>query len=196
MDSQNIALWSCSFLYLHLRGLMNPPFHPPSVFPSTNLSSFHLPHIETRQWGPHPSSIFSEISTLPGTLILHWGTCFCILYIFPTCIHYLLYNRLYFPSFHFVITIGDLLSFWPHATHVTLGCCLTSPFPPPVSSMSSEYYPGHLPLSSEFVHLIQPLAQLIPDLVVPLTLDLVTQLRPFLLSYTLQPRAVLSLPIS
>jgi hypothetical protein len=40
---------------------MNPPFHPPSVFPSANLSSFHLPHTETRQWGPHPSSVFPEI---------------------------------------------------------------------------------------------------------------------------------------
>jgi hypothetical protein len=50
--------------------------------------------------------------------------------------------------------------------------------------------------SSEFFHLVQPLAQLIPDLVIPLTLDLVTWLRPFILSYTLQPRAVLSPPIS
>jgi hypothetical protein len=62
--------------------------------------------------------------------------------------------------------------------------------------MFSEYYPGHFPLSSEFVHLVQPLAQLIPDLVVPLTLDLVTWLRPVILSYTLQPRVVLSPPIS
>jgi hypothetical protein len=77
---------------------MNPPFHPPSVCPSANLSSFHLPHTETRQWGPHPSSVFPEISALPGALISHWGTRFCILYIFPTFIHYLLYKRLYFQS--------------------------------------------------------------------------------------------------
>ena len=96
----------------------------------------------------------------------------------------------------FVVTIGDPLSFWPHATHVTLGWSLTSHFPPSASSMFSEYYSGHLPLSSEFVHLVQPLAQLIPDLVVPLTLDLVTRLQPFILSYTLQPREILSLPIS
>jgi hypothetical protein len=196
MDSQHIALWSCSFLYLHLRRIMNPPFHPPSVCPSANLSSFHLPHTETRQWGPHPSSVFPEISALPGALISHWGTRFCILYIFPTFIHYLLYRRLHFPSFTFVVTVGDLLSFWPHATHVTLGWSITSHLPSPTSSISSEYYPGHLPFSSEFVHLVLPLAQLIPDLVIPLTLDLVTRLRPFILSYTLQPRAVLSLPIS
>jgi hypothetical protein len=146
--------------------------------------------------GPPPFISFPRNFALTGALISHWGTRFCILYIFPTFIHYLLYRRLYFPSFTFVVTIGDLLSFWPHATHVTLGWSITSHFPPPTSSMFSEYYPGHLPLPSEFVHLVQPLAQLIPDLVVPLTLDLVTRLRPFILSYTLQPRAVLSPPIS
>ena len=108
MDSQHIALWSCSFLYLHLRKIMNPPFHPPAVCPSANLSSLHLPHTKTHQW----------------------GTRFCILYIFPTFIHYLLYRCLYFPSFNFVVTIGDLLSFWPHATHVTLGWIITSHFTP------------------------------------------------------------------
>jgi hypothetical protein len=195
MDSQLIALWLCSF-YLHLRRIMNPPFHPPSVCPSANLSSFHLPHTETRQWGPYPSSVFPEISALPGALISHWGTRFCILYIFPTFIHYFLYKRLYFPLFTFVVTVGDLLSFWPHATHVTLGWSITSHLPQPTSSISSEYYPGHLPSSSEFVHLAPPLAQRIPDLVVPLTLDLVTRLRPRLISCTLQPRAVWSLPTS
>jgi hypothetical protein len=49
-------------------------------------------------------------------------------------------------------------------------------------------------LSSEFVHLVPPLAQLSPGLVVPLTLDLITWLRPLFLSYLLQPRAVLSHP--
>jgi hypothetical protein len=82
MDSQIIALWLCSF-YLHLRRIMNPPFHPPSVCPSANLSSFHLPHTETHQWGPHPSSVFQEISALPGALISHWGTRFCICTFFP-----------------------------------------------------------------------------------------------------------------
>jgi hypothetical protein len=62
---------------------MNPPFHPPSVCPSVNLSSFHLPHTETRQWGPHPSSVFQEISALPGALISKWGTRFCICTSFP-----------------------------------------------------------------------------------------------------------------
>jgi hypothetical protein len=144
--------------------------------------------------GPPPFISF------PRNFCPPWGTHFTLghpflyLYIFPKFIHYLLYKRRLFPVFTVIVTVGDLLSFWPHATHVTLGWSITSHLPPPTSSISSEYYSGHLPLSSEFVHLVPPLAQLIPDLVVPLTLDLVTRLRPRLLSCTLQPRAVWSLP--
>ena len=98
MDSQIIALCFSSF-YLHIRRLMNLPFHPSSVGPSANLYSSHLPHTETRQWGPHPSPVFPEIYALPGAFIPHWGTRFCILYIFPTFIHYLLYKRLLFHLF-------------------------------------------------------------------------------------------------
>jgi hypothetical protein len=105
-------------------------------------------------------------------------------------IHYLLY------IFYFFVTVDDLLSFWPHATHVTLGWSIPSHLPLLTLSISSEYYPCHLPLPSEFVHLVPPLAQLITDLVVPLTLDLVKRLRPLIMSYTLQPGEVLSLPTS
>ena len=49
-------------------------------------------------------------------------------------------------------------------------------------------------LSFEFVPLVPPLAQLILGLGVPLTLDLVTRLRPLFVSYILQPRVVLSHP--
>ena len=108
MDSQHIALWSCSFLYLHLRRIMNPPRHPPSVFPSANLSSFHLPHTETCQWGPHPSSVFPEISALPGALISHWGTRFCICTFFPNYFITSCTNTCILQSFTFVVTIGSL----------------------------------------------------------------------------------------
>jgi hypothetical protein len=107
-----ISSLSASVLfYLHIRRIMNPPFHPSSVGPSANLSSSHLPHTETRQWGPHPSLVFLEISSLPGAFIPHWGTHFCILYIFPTFIHYFLYKHLLLPAFAFVVTVDDLLSF-------------------------------------------------------------------------------------
>jgi hypothetical protein len=173
---------------------MNPPFPPPSVCPSANLSSFHLPHTETRQWGPHPSSVFQKFlpslghsfhTGAPVSVFVHFSPSYSLFIV-----------QTHFRFCAFVVTVGDLLSFWPHATHVTLGWSITSHLPPSASFISSESYPGHFPLSSEFVHLVPPLAQLIPDLVVPLTLDLVTRLRPRLISCTLQPRAVWSLPTS
>jgi hypothetical protein len=148
MDSQIIALCFSSF-YLHIRRIMNPPFHPPSVCPSANLSPLHLPHTETRQWGPHPSSVSQEVFALSGALISHWGTCFCILYIFPKFIYSSLYKHLYFQSFPVIYfrrhRWRPSFLFWPHATHVTLGWSLTSHLPPSASSIFSEYYPGHLP---------------------------------------------------
>jgi hypothetical protein len=110
MDSQIIALCFSSF-YLHLRRTMNPPFHPPSVFPSANLSSFHLPHTETRQWGPHPSSVFHEVFALPGALISHWGTRFCICTFFPKLFIIYCTNTFILQSFTFVVTVDGLLSF-------------------------------------------------------------------------------------
>jgi hypothetical protein len=92
--------------------------------------------------------------------------------------------------------LAPCFPFWPTTTHVTLGWSTTYHPPFPASSISSEYPTGHLPLPSEFVHLVPPLAQLIPGLVVPLTLDLVERLRPLFISHILQPRAVLSLPTS
>jgi hypothetical protein len=110
MDSQIISLWFYSF-YLHLRRIMNPPFHPPSVCPSANLSSFHLPHTETHRWGPHPSSIFQEISALPGALISHWGTRFCICTFFPNYSLFIVQTPLFSVISFFVVTVGDLLPF-------------------------------------------------------------------------------------
>ena len=176
---------------------MNPPFHPPSVCPSANLSSFHLPHTETRQWGPHPSSVSHDNSALPGARISHWGTHFCICTFLPKIIYYLLFIvQTPLPSVisFFVVTVGDLLSFGHTQPMSPLDWSSTHHLPLPALSISSEYPTGQLPLPSKFVHLVLPLAQLNPSLVVPLTLDLVTRLRPLFLSYILQPRAVLSHP--
>jgi hypothetical protein len=165
-----------SIFYLHLCSIMNHPFHPQSVCPSANLTSFHLPHTKTHQCPPHPSTIFRANYALHGPLISHWGTRFYICTFLPKIIHYLLYKLLYFQSLHslFFITFGrPTFFFWPTATHATLGWSTTFHLPFPASSISSEYPIGHLPLPSEFVHLVPPLAQLIPGLVVPLTLDLV-----------------------
>jgi hypothetical protein len=80
-----------------------------------------------------------------------------------------------------VITFGGLLPFFlAKETHVTLGWGTTSHIPLTTSLIYLEYPTGHLPLPSEFVHFVPPLAQLILCLVVPLTLDLVERLRPLL----------------
>jgi hypothetical protein len=70
--------------------------------------------------------------------------------------------------------------FWTNTTHVTLGWGTTYHPPLPTSSISSEYPTGHIPLPSKFDHFVPPMAQLIPCLVIPLTLDLVEWLRPLL----------------
>jgi hypothetical protein len=178
-----------------------PQDHEPTISSTISLPICEPIFISPTSYRNSPMGPPPFIS-FPRNFCPPWGTHFTLghpflyLYIFPKIIHYLLYKRLYFQLFSFVVTVGDLLSFWPHATHVTLGWSITSHLPLPASSISSEYYPGHLPLPSEFVHLVPPLAQLITGLVVPLTLDLVTRLRPLIISYTLQPRAVLSLPTS
>jgi hypothetical protein len=93
-----------SIFYLHLRSIMNPPFHPQSVCPSADLPSFHLPRTETHQWGPHPSLVFQDNSALPGARISHWGTRFCICTFLPKIIHYLLYKCCYYQSLHFLLS--------------------------------------------------------------------------------------------
>jgi hypothetical protein len=101
----------------------------------------------------------------------------------------------FIPShFHFatlVITVGDLLSFFGNTQPMSplVGASLLiHPHWHRLSLQSTTQVTYRL--SSEFVHLVLPLAQLSPGLVVPLTLDLVTWLRPLFLSYILQPKAV------
>jgi hypothetical protein len=165
---------------------MNPPFHPPSICPSMKLSSFHLPHTETRQWAPHPSSISPDNSALPGACISHWGTRFCICTFLPKIIYYLLFIvQTPLPSVisFFIVTVGDLLSFGHTQPMSPLDWSSTYHLPLPASSISLEYPTSQLPLPSKFVHLVPPLAQLNTSLVVPLTLDLVTRLQPLFLLY-------------
>jgi hypothetical protein len=198
MDSQIISLWFYSF-YLHLRRIMNPPFHPPSVCPSANLTFVSPTTYRNSPMGPPPFISFPRKFMLSLGHSFHIGAPVSVFVHFPPKNYSLFIVQMpLFPviTFSFVVTIGDLLPFWPHATHVTLGWSITSHLPLLASSISSEYYPGHLPLPSEFVHLVPPLAQLITGLVVPLSLDPVTRLRPLFISYILQPRAVLSLPTS
>jgi hypothetical protein len=154
---------------------MNPPFHPPSVCPSANLSPFHLPHTETRQWGPHPSSVFTTFMPPLGHSLTTGAPVSVFCTSFPHLFIILLYKHPLFPTFVFVVTVGDLLSFL--ATRNPCHPWLESPFSFSLiltSSISSEHNPGLLPLSSAFIYFVPPLAQLTSDLVVPMTLDLVS----------------------
>jgi hypothetical protein len=177
-----------------------PQDHEPSISSTISLPicepiSISPTSYRNSPMGPPPFICF------PRNFCPPWGTHFTLghpflyLYIFPKNYSlFIVQTPLFSVISFFVVTVGDLLPFWPHATHVTLGWSIASHLPLPTSSISSEYFTGHLPLPSEFVHLVPPLAQLILGLGVPLTLDLVTRLRPLIISYTLQPRAVLSLP--
>jgi hypothetical protein len=153
---------------------MNPPFHPPSVCPSANLSPFHLPHTETRQWGPHPPSFFHKVFALPGALISHWGTHFCICAFFSQIISLLLVQT---PVIYSHLPLSS-----PLAACLPFGH--TQPMSPLVGTLLIIHPHQHClylqsttqvtyPLSSEFTYLVSPLAQLTSDLVVPMTLDLV-----------------------
>jgi hypothetical protein len=161
---------------------MNPPFHPQSVFPSTNFPSFHLPHIETHPWGPHPPPIILENCALPRPTISHWGTHFCVCTLIPNYSLFIVQMPLFpavtLPFRHHLWRPSSL--FWKNATHVTLGWGTTYHLPLMTLSISSEYPTCHLSLPSKFIHFVPPLAQLIPCLVVPLTLNLVERLRPLL----------------
>jgi hypothetical protein len=110
------------------------------------------------------------------------GHLFLYLYTYPKLFFIYCTNAFVSSSYItlFVVTFGDLIPFLANETHVTVGWGTTYHLPLMTSSISSEYPTGHLPLPSEFIHFVPPLAQLIACLVVPLTLDLVEQLQPLL----------------
>jgi hypothetical protein len=196
MDSQIISL---RFYFLPAP----PQYHEPSISSTISLPICEPILISPTSYRNSPMGPPPFIS-FPRKFCPPWGTHFTLghpflyLYISPQKL-FIIYCTNAFISSHYIFFCRHrwrLASFWPHATHVTLGWSITYHLPLPASSISSEYSTGHLPLPSEFVHLVPPLAQLITGLVVPLTLDLVTRLRPLFISYILQPRAVLSLPTS
>jgi hypothetical protein len=131
---------------------MNPPFHPPSVCPSANLSPFHLPHTETRPWGPHPSSVFTTFmpplghSLTTGAPVSVFCTSFPHLFLF-CCTNTCYYQPLFLSS--------PLATCFPVlATRNPCHPWLETPFSfflILTSSISSEHNPGLLPLSSALI---------------------------------------------
>jgi hypothetical protein len=163
----------------------SPQDHEPSISSTISLPIcepifIFTYHIQKLTNGAPTLHLFSK-KFLPSLgHSFHTGEPISVFVHFSHLIHYLLYKHLYFRSLHFLLSspLVTCFLFWPHATHVTLGWSIASHFPLPASFISSEHYTGHLPLPFEFVHLVPPLAQPITRLVIPLTLNLVTWLRP------------------
>jgi hypothetical protein len=172
--SSTISFPICKFPFISPTSYKNPPMGPP---PSTNTPRKFCPTKASHITLGHP---FLYFYTYPKLFFIYCTNAFCF-----QQIHYL-----------FVVTFGDLLFFLEKTTHVSLGWGTLYHLPLFTSSISSEYPIGHLPLPSKFIHFVQPLAQLRPRLVVPLTVDLVEQLWPLILHICPQPRAVLSLHTS
>jgi hypothetical protein len=177
---------------------MNPPFHPQISFPVSKFPSISPTSYRNPPMGPPPST--SSPSKLrpnrPNHITL--GHPFLYLYTHPKIFFiYLVHcKKPLFPAFTypFVITFDDLLPFVANATHVSLGWGTSYHLPLLTSSIYSKYPKGHLPFPSEFVHFVPPLAQLIPCLFVPLTLNLVEFLWPLIPHTYPQLREILSLP--
>jgi hypothetical protein len=153
-----------------------PQDHEPSISSTISLPiceplSISPTSYRNSPMGPPPFISFHDISASPGAFILHWGTRFCILYIFPHL--FFVQNTCYYKP---LLLSSPLATYFPfgHTQPVSplVGVFLLI-FPLLTSSISSEHDPGHLPPSSAFIHLVPPLAQLTSDLVVPTTLDLV-----------------------
>jgi hypothetical protein len=75
-----------------------PQVHEPSIPSTISLPiceplSISPTSYRNSPMGPPPFVSFHDISASPGAFILHWGTRFCILYVFPRM--YLLYKHLY-----------------------------------------------------------------------------------------------------
>jgi hypothetical protein len=174
--SSTISFPLCKFPFISPTSYRNPPMGPP---PSTSSPSKLCPTQANHITSGHP---FLYLHTHPKLFFIFW-------YIVKSlCFQHLPYL--------FVITFGNLLPFLENTTHVTLGWGTPYHLSLLTSSIYSEYPTGHLHLPSEFVHFVPPLTQLIPCLVVPLTLDLVEWFRPLLPHIYPQPRVVLSLPTS
>jgi hypothetical protein len=95
-----------------------PQDHEPSISSTISLPICEPLFISPTSYrnspmGPPPFIHFHEFLALPGALILHWGTRFCILYIFPKLFIILVQTPFLQPFTlrYFVVTVGDLLSF-------------------------------------------------------------------------------------
>jgi hypothetical protein len=180
-----------------------PQDHEPSISSTISLPICEPIFISPTSYRNSPMGPPPFIS-FPRNFCPPWGTHFTLghpflyLYISPQNYSLFIVQTPLFPviTFSFVVTVGDLLPFGH-----------TQPMSPLVGALLLIYPCRHRPYlqSTPQVTYLYPLNlftlsrlwhNLSLGLVVPLTLDLVTRLRPLIISYILQPRAVLSLPTS
>jgi hypothetical protein len=153
----------------------NPPMGPP---PSTSSPHNLCPHRPSHLALGHP---FLYLHTYPKLFF----------------IHLVIVQSLCFQHLHsFLLSPLATFFFSGKETHVALGWGILYLLLLLTSSINPEYPTVHVPLISEFVHFVMPLAQFNPRLVVPLMLDPVSRLLPLILHIYPQPREVLSLTTS
>jgi hypothetical protein len=102
-----------SIFYLHLRRIMNPPFHPQSVCPSANLTFISPTSYRNSPMGPPPFISFPRKFCPPWGTHFTLGHPFLYLYIFPQNYSLFIVQTPLFPviPFSFVVTVGDLFPF-------------------------------------------------------------------------------------
>jgi hypothetical protein len=157
--SSTISFPICKFPFISPTSYINPPMGPP----------------------PSTSSPRKLCATQENHITL--GHPFLYLYTYPK-LFFIYCTNAFVSSSYITFLSSPLVTFFPflaNATHVTLGWGTLYHLSLLTSSIFSKYPIGHLPLSSEFIHFVPPLAQLRPCLVVSLTLDLVERLRPLIL---------------
>jgi hypothetical protein len=155
-----------------------PQDHEPSISSTISLPiceplSISPTSYRNSPMGPPPFISFHDISASTGAFIYTGApvSVFCTFSpIYFSCTNTCYYQLLFLSS--------PLATCFPIlATSNLCHPWLESPlliFPCLTSSISSEPNPGLSPVSSAFIYFVPPLAQLTSDLVVPMTLDLVS----------------------
>jgi hypothetical protein len=123
--SPTISLPICEPIFISPTSYRNPPMGPP---PSICFHRHLCPTRGTHFTLGHPFLYFVHLSHN------------YLLVIVQTPLFLALSTSLLWSS-----PLAPFFPFWQHATHVTLGWSITSHSPSPASSISSEYYLGHLP---------------------------------------------------
>jgi hypothetical protein len=134
--SSTISLPLCKFPLISPASYRNPPMGPP---PSTSSPRKLFPTQANHITLGHP---FLYLYTHSKLFFIHCTNAFV--------------SSIYVPFLS--SPLATFFPFFANGTHVTLGWGTPYHLPLLTSSISSKYPTGHLPLPSEFVHFVPPLA--------------------------------------